>query len=99
MQAEPASVHLLWAWVGCTTFAMGSGIFRSLAQTCDTAWGYSGLSSSQCSPPQLLHCTWKAANATQGSCHLALKFWQVAELGTLTSLGVLYPSRRKRQQP
>lgn len=56
MQAESASAHLLFVWVGCTTSAMGSGILESLAQTHDTAWGYPGLSSSQCSPPQPLCC-------------------------------------------
>lgn len=61
MQAEPASAHLLWARVGCTTSAIGSGILGSLTQTHDTAWGYSGLSSSRCSPPQPLHYT-------QGGC-------------------------------
>lgn len=92
MQAEPASGHLLWMWVGRTTSAMSSGILGSLAQTHDTAWGYSGLLHSQGFPTQPLCCI-------QAGCCLAVKFCQAAGLRTLTSLGVLYPSRRKRQQP
>lgn len=38
-----ASGHLLRAWMGHTTSPMSSGILGSLAQTHDTAWGYSGL--------------------------------------------------------
>lgn len=45
--------HLLWVWVGRITSPMSSGTLGSLAQTHDTAWGYSGLLSSQCSPTQL----------------------------------------------